>query len=205
MKTILSAALLFSSSVFAQIPAPTDFILDAAPSSLRFIGKKLMKGSISVKSCVFENDRVIVIYGNCTKREAPATNIRILSRTGGMIAVSIENSDATEKKGSISTLTRASYDGSFTVSYKLTPPVENTNLDLIDEIASGRSDICYTSADLQPIRGNPGYGAPKSGCFGTLEAMREEWMSLGLSFWQEPGADWYQFLRDMRRITSTLP
>lgn len=204
MKLFLAAAFL-SLTAQAQIQAPVDLILDASPASLRYVGKKLMSGSISVKSCIFENDKVVVIYGNCTKKEAPATNIRILSRTGGMVAVSIENSDATERKGSISTLRRSSYDGSFTVAYKLTPPVDSTNPDRIDVLAGGYPDLCYTSADLQPTRGTPGYGKPKTGCTGSLISAQQEWMNLGFPFWEEPGEDWYQFLRSMRSITAQIP
>lgn len=205
MKLIIALALFLSLSAQAQIVAPTDLVLDAAPQSLRFIGKKLMKGSISIKSCIFENDKVIVIYGNCTKKEAPATNIRILSRTGGMVALSIENSDATERKGSISTLRRSNYDGSWSVSFKASPAIQSTNLEGLDAIASGYHDLCYTSADLNPLPGTPGHLEPKTGCTGSLKSEINTWNETGLSFWEEPGQDWYSFLREMRLITSKIP
>jgi hypothetical protein len=206
MKFIFAIAiLLIVLSAKAQIVSPIDFILDSHPSSLRFVGKKLMTGSISIKSCVFENAKVVVIYGNCTKKEAPATNIRILSRTGGMVTLTIENTDATERRGSISTLTRSNYDGSWSVSYKLSPAFNSENLETIDAIASGHHDLCYTSADLQPFRGTPGYGKPVTGCSGILRSQTEDWRAQGLSFWEEPGKDWYQFLKIMREITSQIP
>ncbi len=206
MKTFLAATLLLSFSALAQIPHPTDLILDAEPASLRLIGKKLMKGSISVKSCVFENEKVVVVYGNCTARkEAPATSIKILSKSGGMLSLYIENSDAMEKRGAISTHPRSNYDRSWSVSFKSTPAVMSSDIDAIDTISSGNYDLCYTSADLQPLPGTPEFGKSKSACTGELGAELGNWRSLGLEFWQEPGPDWYQFLRNMRALTSRIP
>lgn len=206
MKSFFFAAALVSFSAFAQIPHPTDLILEAEPSSLRLIGKKLMTGSISVKSCIFENDTVVVIYGNCTARkEAPATSIKVLAKSGGTLSFYIENSDAMEKRGPISTHPRTNYDRSWSVSFKSSPAIEASDLDLIDRISSGNYDICYTSADLQPLPGTPEFGKARTSCLGSLSMEIENWNSLGLEFWREPGQDWYRFLREMRKITSTIP
>lgn len=206
MKAYFFTAAFFSLGAFAQIPNPNDLILDSAPSSLRFLGKKLMQGSISVKSCIFENDRVVVVYGNCTSRkEAPATSIKILSKSGGMISTYIENSDAMEKRGPISTHPRSNYDRSWKVSFIASPEILSSDLYEIESAMNAKTDICYTNADLQPLPGSPEFGNPRSACTGSLRNEIENWSSLGLEFWREPGQDWYRFLREMRQITSLIP
>lgn len=207
MKATILFALSLSFGAYAQIPHPADLLADAEPATLKFLGKKLLKNSISVKSCVFENDRVAVIYGNCIQRkEAPATSLYILSKAGGRLNVYIENSDAMEKSGSISTQPRSNYDRAFRVSYAPSAPFENFSVDEIDALAKTYlNDFCDTSVDPQPLPGSPEFGRPTTVCYGGLKSQRDEWNQTGFAFWQEPGESWYRFLREMRVLSSKIP
>lgn len=195
---ILSSSLIFSAAASAQLLTPEQALIDAAPQTLSYKGKLLLSGSISVKSCIFENQNSIVVFKNCTKKEAPATNIVIISKAGGLVQYTIENSAAMEARGSISTLSRRNYDRSWSVSFKPTAPVmNNPSLAEVDRIAGAVGGSCYIGGMMQM--------SPNPTCFSEASEYSVEWENVAVSFWEEPGSIWYQFLRDMRVKVSALP
>lgn len=177
--------------------APLIALQEASASPLNFKGKMLMTGSISVKSCVFENQQVFVIYDNCTKRESPSTNFKILSKQGGMAAFTIENSAAMEARGTISNLKRPNYDRSWRVDFKpIAAPVSNISMIDLDRLISQVGGSCTIGGMM--------VNSPNPNCFSEARKYADQWEQLAVPFWSEPGQSFYQFLKDMRLKVSAL-
>ncbi|MBY0413392.1 MAG: hypothetical protein K2Q18_04475, partial [Bdellovibrionales bacterium] len=79
----------------SDVYLPLEALEDLNSGELKFVGRDLMPGSGQNRSCIFENEKVYVIYHNCmsNKKEAPATDIEVLSKNGGVVNFYGENLD----------------------------------------------------------------------------------------------------------------
>ncbi len=174
---------------------PQNLMRDVLNGPLTFMGRDLLPGSDQNRSCVFRGPTAYVIYTNCmgSKREAAATDIKVIPFTGGMISFYIENSSQVNTP--ISTMTRAQYDSTWRVSIQPTPVTGQLNMDGIKDYLRTASTRmgggCYVGNSMgaqdMSHRGN---------CYGGYQ--NQAWMSQAVDFWQNPGAQWPQTLQRLR-------
>lgn len=168
---------------------------------LRYLGRGLLPGSDTVGSCVFFDGTNYVIVHACRRdgREAPATNIEIITPQGQKISYYIENSEATDRNvGMPSQVRRENYDRSFRISYqKMDPPPTPYSLESMRAyLQRGQSDysnVCYTGGMTLNQRDS------LSVCNRGVVSEFNSWQPAADAFYNEPGDAWYSFLRTMRQ------
>lgn len=178
---------------------PQNLVRDVLNGPLTFMGRDLLPGSDQNRSCVFRGATAYVIYTNCmgNKREAPATDIKVIPFTGGMISFYIENSS--QQNSPISTLQRSQYDSTWRVSMQPTPPTGTLNMDgvksYLQSATTRMGGGCFVGASMgaQDM-------AHRGACYGGYQ--NETWMSSARDFWQNPGAEWPQTLQRLRTTVS---
>lgn len=181
-----------------SIVIPQEALSEINSGSLQFIGRDLFPGSDQNRTCVFKTDKAYVLYYNCmsSKKEAPATEIEVISFSGGITRYYVENLGASDK---ISKIPRTQYNGTFTVSYLPSP-------------APGSIGISGLKAYKgKYIEGQTGGGcwigsvgkaqdmSQQASCHGNLKPIQSQYISDTESFWRDPGSEWIPTLQKLRK------
>lgn len=183
-----------------DVYTPQDAVSDALSSKLVFKYYAQLPGAgDSVGSCVFANDKVLVVYNAClrSKKEAPATNIDIISFDGGMVSFYIENSERAGMKGKNSQLRREDYDGNWRVSFAQTNSAFRPEMSM-SELRSYyvanygvlAKSSCYVGGTL--------VSNPIPRCKGRALEIQDAWGASAAEFWAQPDENWYTFQKLMR-------
>lgn len=169
--------------------SPQSALADINHSDLKFIGRELMPGFSENKSCVYQNEKVYVIYNHCMddKKEYAATDIEVISKEGGTVRFYVEIFDAGKKT---SQLQRNEYEkGTFSIEYSKTLAPGDLNIsktqDFIDK-NSNNMNSCFIGLNFKVTEKNT-----KAVCMGKVEDKTSEWAKNAESFWQDPPAEWY--------------
>lgn len=165
--------------------------------NLTYHGRGLLPGSDTVGSCVFSNAEVYVIIHACRRdgREAPATNIDIITRDGQKLNFYVETSAAMETSAGLpSRLRREQYDRGWRITYSEPGPVPSPySLESMRGYLerNRQAPACFIS-DMTGSSGTPS-------CLPGMEQARESFASGASGFHRDPGEGWYNFLRSMRQ------
>ncbi len=191
----LAFALLSSLAAYAQMATPVEAIDLALAKPLKYVGNYLSPGSESgtMKTCVFSNEDVTVLYEYCRKVEAPAISVRIYVNASNssvnMYAEGALDPSQIRRDFYIDGLwrVRAAFN---TESYK--PDMTVAEMRAYDEATSqqlGCSVFFMEGLDLIER------------CFGD-SGMDEEataaWVEKARAFWDKPSESWYDFQKIMR-------
>ena len=176
--------------------SPQEALADLNSENLKLVGKDFMPGDEKIQSCIFQNSKVYVIYEYCTKnrKEAEATSITIISKTGGETSFFLQNSDAVKKPASKAK--RSEYDLSWTVTSKSTTPPKSNNVSGIKDYvnASADSNFCLIGKSLNITDG----AKPK--CNEEVTGDKDKWMKEAESFWKNPPESRYSTLGKLRGL-----
>jgi hypothetical protein len=174
---------------------PQDALRDINSGKLTFMGRDLFPGSDQNRTCVYKSDKAYILYYNCmsSKKEAPATDIEIISFDGGVIRFYVENG---QNPAPISTLPRSAYDSSWTVSLNPGPPPGSIGIAGLkaykEKVNPSSSGGCSVGKAFGAQNMNT-----KGFCYGGYKS--PEWMPVAESFWKEPGEDWYAVKKYLRK------
>lgn len=184
--------------------SPQSALADINSGELKYVGRDLMPGSGQNRTCIFQNAKVYVLYNNCmsNRKEAPATDIEVISKTGGTVKFYVEMFNTGGKK--MSKLTRDEYkNGTFSVSYTKTPPPGNLNVSKTKEFLKTNEingNACFIGSTFKAHDLNQ-----KAQCIGSLSDNTSEWAAPAESFWKNPPQDWYSTQAKLRKIVETVP
>lgn len=191
----LAITLLSTLSAHAQMATPAESIDLAMAKPLEYVGMYLDPGSESgtMKTCVFHNEDVTVLYEYCRKVEAPAVSIRIyVNESGSSVNMYAEGAlDASQIRRDFYFdglwRVRAAFN---TASYK--PDMTLAELRAYDEETAqqlGCSVFFMEGMDLIQR------------CFagsGMDEEATAVWVEKASAFWHKPSESWYAFQKLMR-------
>lgn len=181
-----------------SLPTPQQVIKDINAGKLTYLGRDLFPGSDQNKTCVYKSETAYILYNNCmaSKKEALATDIEVIPFTGGVVRFYIENNKTV---GPISTIKRDGYDMNWTISSEPSAPLPS-NLDVAKlktfkkEVYDSLGGSCYIGSTFKAQDMNM-----KGACFGKMKDKGADWIPQTESFWKEPGKDWYDSLKYLRK------
>lgn len=191
----LAIALLSTVAAHAELATPAEAIDLAMAKPLKYVGLYLDPGSESgtMKTCVFRNEDVTVIYEYCRKVEAPAVSIRIF--------VNASNSSINmyaEGELDPSTIRRDAYfDPLWRVRAAYNLPSFKRDMtpgELRDYDVETSNQIGCSVFFMQNI-------GLFERCFentGMDEEATAAWIEKASAFWHEPSETWYEFQKLMR-------
>lgn len=183
--------------------SPQNALADINSGDLKFIGRELMPGSGQNRTCIYQNAKVYVLYNNCmaSRKEAPATDIEVISKQGGTVKFYVEIFDAGKP---MSKLSRDEYKkGTFSVAFTKTPPPGNLNVSkMVDYLKSNEinGNACFLGATFKAQDMNT-----KAACIGQLEDKVSDWAPSAESFWKNPPQEWYSTQSKLRKLVETTP
>lgn len=183
--------------------SPQNALADINSGELKFIGRELLPGSGQNLTCIFQNAKAYVLYNNCmaNRKEAPATDIDVISKKGGAVRFYVEMFD-TDKK--MSQLKRDEYtNGTFSVSYTKTKPPGVLNVaKTIDFVEKNNNNYnaCFIGSTFQASD-----KTAKATCMGELKEKSSEWTTSTESFWLNPTQEWYATQSKLRKLVETTP
>ena len=191
----LVIALLSSIAAHAELATPVEAIELAMAKPLKYVGLYKSPGSESgtMKSCVFRNEDVTVIYEYCRKVEAPAVSIRIFVNAA-------KSSINMYAEGGLdpSTIRRDAYfDPLWRVRAAFNLPsykVGMTPAQLRAYEAETKNQIGCSVFFMQ----NMGLFERCFADSGMDEESAAVWIEKTGAFWQEPSESWYEFQKLMR-------
>lgn len=175
--------------------SPEDALKDINSGKLTFLGRDLFPGSDQNRTCVYKSDKAYILYNNCmsSKKEAPATDIEVISFDGGVIRFYVENG---QNPAPISTLPRSAYDSAWTVSFSPGPATGNIG---IAELKAYKEKVTPSKSGGCSV-GNA-FGAQnmdtKGFCYGGYKS--PEWTAGAERFWKEPGEEWLKAKQLLRK------
>lgn len=179
---------------------PEQALADINNGELTFVGRDLFQ-NYEERSCVYKSATAFVIYHNCMadRREHPITNVEVISFTGQSMRFYVEN---TEARPEISTLTRAAYDNTWSMSFKQGAPIAAgaSLADLKTHHAKLEEDFSG-SCWIGESGGAKANGQGK--CMGSLASQQSGWAQSSESFWREPSAAWVTTKRMLREKVRT--
>lgn len=178
-----------------QAYSPVEALKDIQAGKLTFLGRDLFPGSDQNKTCVYKSDTAYILYNNCmaNKKESPATDIEVISFKGGITSFYVQNKQAGIP---VSTMTRASYDMTWRISLTPTPPAGPMN---IQELKKFKEK--YDATDGGCFIGSTFKAQDMSSqvqCYGGVKS--PEWVEAAEKLWQEPGDDWYNAKKYLRKV-----
>lgn len=182
----------------SQHYTPQQALEDINSGKLTFLGRDLFPGSDQNRTCVYKSETAYILYNNCmsSKKEAPATDIEVISFNGGIMKFYIENGKIPDP---ISTLQRSQYDSTWTVSYLKSEPPGNLSVNDLKSYkekfnTSTTGGGCYVGGSFQAQN-----MSEKGNCYGNLRGKADDWISSSERFWKSPGEDWYKTLKYLRK------
>lgn len=176
--------------------SPQDALKDINSGKLTFMGRDLFPGSDQNRSCVYKSDNAYIIYNNCmsSKKEAPATDIEVISFDGGLIRFYIENG---QNPAPISTMPRSEYDSSWNVSYSPSAPIKGATINDLkaykEKFNPSKSGGCYVGDSFGARNMNT-----TGKCYGGYNG-GSEWLPGAESFWKNPGEEWLKTKQLLRK------
>lgn len=183
--------------------SPQKALADINSGELKFIGRELMPGSGQNRTCIYQNAKVYVLYNNCmaSRKEAPATDIEVISKEGGSMKFYVEIFDAGKP---MSKLNRDEYKrGTFSLAYTKTPPPGNLNVSkMVSYLKSNEinGNACFIGETFKPQNVNT-----KAACIGGIENKVSDWAPSAESFWSNPPQEWYSTQSKLRKLVETTP
>ncbi len=183
---------------------PQQALADINAGQLKFIGRDLIPGNDQNKTCVFKTERAYVLYNNCmaNRREAPATDIEVISFDGTIVRWYVENYSNLER---ISRLQRSQYDGTWSISsIPSIAPGPNMNLAQLKAYKAGIVSN-YDGACWIGRTGGAKDLTSKASCYGTVKNAQSTWAPEGESFWLNPPASWVSTHQVLRKLVETTP
>ena len=191
----LGLALLSSLAAHAELATPAEAIDLAMAKPLKYVGLYLDPGSESgtMKTCVFRNEDVTVVYEYCRKVEAPAVSVRIFVNAANssinMYAEGGLDPSTIRRDGYFDPLWRVRAAYNFP-SFKLgMTPAELRDYEVETSHQIGCSVFFMQNLGLFER------------CFadsGMDEESTAAWIEKASAFWQEPSESWYDFQKLMR-------
>jgi len=177
---------------------PQQALEDINSGKLTFMGRDLFPGSDQNRTCVYKSETAYILYNNCmsSKKEAPATDIEVISFNGGIMKFYVENGKIPDP---ISTLDRSQYDSTWTVSYleSAVPGALNVNdLKRYKERfnTSQNKGGCYVGGSFQAQN-----MSQKGVCYGNLKDKAPNWIRSSETFWRNPGEEWNKTKKYLRK------
>ena len=175
---------------------PQAALADIKAGNLQFLGRDLFPGSDQNRTCVFKSEKAYILYYNCmaSKKEAPATEIEVISFDGGLMRFYVENGSATP--GPISKMDRAQYDGTWSVYYIPTAAPGNLNVNQLKAYKE-RFTTSHGACWIGKTGGAKDMSS-KASCYGAASTSLSSWGPSGENFWYNPGKEWpetHQYLR----------
>ncbi|MBY0515632.1 MAG: hypothetical protein K2P81_01900 [Bacteriovoracaceae bacterium] len=189
----------------ASVYTPQQALEDINAGKLKFLGRDLFPGSDQNRTCVFKTERAYVLYRNCmaNRKEAPATDIEVISFEGGVVGWYVENYQNTER---ISKMPRSSYDGTWRISAyaspSLSPDMNLTQLKdyMATNIVGNTNGACWIGST-----GGAKDMSTKAKCFGSVGSRQAQWAPEAESFWMNPPDSWVKTHQDLRKQVETVP
>lgn len=184
-----------------SIYTPQQALSDINNGELQFLGRDLFPGSDQNRTCVFKSKTAYVLYYNCmaNKKEAPATDIEVISFDGGVVRYYVENYHDT---GKISQMDRSQYDGSWNTSFTPSDAPGNLNVAQLkaykEKLLIPKDGACWVGDT-----GGAKKADTKSNCYGNSKPLLEKWGPEAESFWKDPGAEWKTTHQKLRRLVET--
>ncbi len=184
----------------AQQPKPSglyaldEAVADVLSGPLTYLGTGPWTGNQRFKACAYRNERVLVVDGYCTIKEAKAFKVEVFSPTRGRVRL------YAEAKAPISTITRRHY---FTFTGGSEPPPRaRTRLPPVTLTMSFPELLAYDQRRYQAFPpscfGGVEVHKRQGGCLGELAGRRTEWAKTNQPFLKEPPAAWYRIISDLR-------
>jgi hypothetical protein len=192
---VLGLALLSSLAAHAELATPVEAIELAMAKPLKYVGLYKSPGSETgtMKSCLFRNADVTVVYEYCRKVEAPAVSIRIFVKEskssvniyaeGGLDPSTIRRDAYFDPLWRV----RAAFNlPSF--KHEMTPAkMRNYEIETKNQIGCsvffmqnmGLFERCFENSGMD-------------------EASTAAWIEKTSAFWHEPTESWYEFQKLMR-------
>ncbi|HEY5945925.1 MAG TPA: hypothetical protein VIV40_10565 [Kofleriaceae bacterium] len=176
----------------AELYSLDEALADVFSGPLEHIGTGPWFGLFRVNACAYRNARVIVVNIYCTTKEMKAFSIVVLSRERGRAVIYAE----AEKP--ISQLRRGDY---FTFKAETSPPPDASLPPLslawkYEELTAWDEKRyykwvpgCYGGVEIRK---------PQGGCLQALASHADEWKARNQPFLDDPPADWYRIVREMR-------
>ncbi len=193
-----------SSENIVETYSPQSALADINSGDLKFVGRELMPGFSENKSCIYQNEKVYVIYNHCMadKKEYEATDIEVISKQGGKVRFYLEVFDDGKKNNS--ELLRNDYDkGTFTIEYSKTLPPGDLDVAKTQEFINKNNtnmNSCFMGLDFKIADKNT-----KAVCMGEVENKTSEWAKNTESFWQDPPQEWYATQKKLRNLVENTP
>ena len=183
-----------------EIFTPQQALIDLNAEDLKFVGRELMPGSGQNRSCLFQNSKVIVIYDNCmsSKKEAPVTGIKIISKRGGEMEFYVENASS----GSVSKMTRSQYDSTWRISYSDSNPPAASTVNGVKKYMQDNEvnqKFCYIG---ESFKANV---EAQATCSAAIAFDKTKWTNSAESFWQNPPEAWYTTQTKLRKLVEKAP
>lgn len=179
--------------------SPQQALKNINSGKLTFLGRDIFPGSGQNYTCVYKSDTAYILYNNCmgNKKESSALDIEVIAFTGGMASFFVQNAKAIHP---VSATLRANYDMTWRVSAAPSDAVMN-NLTISDlkkymdkhhALTSGCSvGSTFKAQDMNS----------KPFCYGGAKDL--VWMTEAEKFWKEPGEDWYNTQKYLRKVVES--
>lgn len=183
--------------------SPTQALADLNSGTLTFIGRELLAGSDQNRTCIYKSEKAFILYNNCmfSRREAPATDIEIISFNGDSIRFYVENNNV---DAPISTLERAQYDSTWSVQYKQGQPLPaGSSLAQVQRYKENQV-VDYSGACWIGEMGGASASA-QGKCHGNKASVQSSWAQVSESFWRDPGPEWTTAKRMLIEKARTTP
>lgn len=189
----------------STVYTPMEALSDINSGKMKFVGRRKLDSSGSNLTCIFENEKAYVYYDNCmaSRKEAPATDFRVVSKNGGQINFYLEIYDTGRK---MSDLKRGEYNkGSFGITYAETgKPHSNMNAaqaqQYMNNVEGSYPGFCFIGKTNEAAsREQQGECSPRT------ESKLADWKSSTEDFWKNPPAEWYSTQKVLRKLVETAP
>jgi hypothetical protein len=167
-------------------------LADVLSGPLEHVGTGPWFGLFRINACAYRNQRVFVVNIHCTTKEMKAFSIVVLSPTRGRAAI------YAEAERPISQLDRRDY---FTFKAEAQPPPDAS---LPRLSLDGSYDQLTAWDEKRYYKWIPGcFGGveirrPLAGCLQQLESHKRAWQERNQGFFDDPPAEWYRIVREMR-------
>ncbi|HMI89957.1 MAG TPA: hypothetical protein VK509_01275 [Polyangiales bacterium] len=180
----------------AEMYSPEEALRDVMSGALEYLGTGRWPGIERSRSCVFRNQRVLVVNVYCSVTEAYAFRLDVYSPQRGRVRIYAEST------GPISIRDRALYM-TFTAESEAppgpllrAPPIAlSMSLEQLQSYEQQRYD-----AFLPGCYGGVRHNEPIGGCLGPLAPHHDAWAAYNRAFLAHANADWYQVVRQMREL-----
>lgn len=194
-----------SASENNSIPALTDPLAAIQSGNLRYLGRGMMnngdgpvvRGGPGIRTCVYENDRVYLLYRGCmgNKSEAPNLEFTVIEKTSGAITQYYMETP-NEFSGSLSQSGTDVYNSFRITRVEGTPVSSDMTMEQLRDhknsqmhYNSNRPRCTFTDSVVSNYRGCQ--GNPSGG---------EQWLSAASTFRANPPRLWSQTLQSMRQL-----